>query len=127
MPKPAPKPNIYDLVLAEPVPLCMACGAALSVVRRPEQVEVYNEVLLSLGGGYGSFTDDLVSDGPRQLVICEACAMRVCRTLGWHAPIREHHTSTVCECPDRPARDEHGFPRRCDCADCVVDRAAEAG
>jgi hypothetical protein len=94
----------------------------LSVVRRPGQVEVYNEALLSIAGGYGSFTDDLVSDGPYELVICEACAMRVCRAIGWHAPIREHHTSTVCECPDRPARDERGFPLHCDCPDCVAAR-----
>jgi hypothetical protein len=110
----------YDRVMAEAVPACEACGAALELQRGWNQAEVCNESLLVLGGGYGSFTDDLVNDGGYHFVICEACSMLLCRTLGLYAPIREHHTSTICQCPDRPARDEGGFPLPCSCSDCAA-------
>jgi len=113
----------YDRVMAEPVPACEACGAALELERGWDPVELRNESLLILGGGYGSFSDDLVNDGGYHFIICEACTMLLCRTLGLHAPIREHHTSTICQCPDRPARDERGFPLPCHCSDCAAARA----
>ena len=103
----------------DPRPTCGACGNELEVEDSVNGRDLYNDAGLLLCGGYGSFTDDLV-EGPFAYIICEACAMKVCRALGLHAPIRHHHTSTVCNCPDRPARNERGFPLPCACADCLA-------
>lgn len=86
--------DAYRRVLAAPAPACDACGGALEHSRET----LYNEALLTIGGGYGSFVDDLGRGGPYAYVICEACAKRVCETLGLRDPLAEHATSTVCAC-----------------------------
>jgi len=99
---------------------CDSCGAALSIVADGGFSQIYNEAYLILEGGYGSFVDDIThpNSEPYRFVLCETCALRLCHGFRLFAPLREHHTSTVCECPDRPARDEHGFPLTCDCPVC---------
>ena len=119
--------------MVEPKRECGACGGPLQVEEHADggTIEIYNEAYLSLGGGYGSFTDDIVRHGPSgpyEFVLCEACAVKLCRALGLDEPLREHHTSTVCECPDRPDRDERGFPKPCRCEVCARrPDAPEAG
>ena len=103
--------------------LCASCGNKLQMHQYPDgEIETINEAYLTIGGGYCSFVDDITHSregDPYKFVICEACAVKLCRTLGLDAPLREHHTSTVCECPDRPARDERGFPLPCKCEVCA--------
>ena len=114
-------PPPYERVLAQTKPACDACGAALSARHHRGGWDVENEVCLTLSGGYGSFVDTAISDHNRySYLLCEACALRLCRSLGLQAPVREHHTSTVCECPDRPVRDSRGFPTPCRCAYCTT-------
>lgn len=109
----------YDRVMAQERPACDACGGPLLLHLCAGERELENELLLVLGGGYGSFVDTgLPERAHYAYVLCESCAVRLCRTFGLRAPMREHHTSTVCECPDRPERDERGFPQACGCADC---------
>ena len=107
----------YERLLAELEPRCQACGSALQIERRAGFTDCYNEALFSLSGGYGSFTDDLVQ-GPYELIICEACAMKVARVLNLDAAIRQHHTSTVCACSDAPPKKADGWPAQCLCAAC---------
>lgn len=114
-------PSAYDRVGAQNVPSCDACGAALSARRHQAEWDLENEVCLTLSGGYASFVDTAISDHNRySYLLCEACALRLCRVLGLRAALREHHTSTVCACPDRPPRDARGFPERCQCVYCAV-------
>jgi len=104
--------------------ICHACGAGLQIERKPTGCDTYNELYLTLAGGYGSFVDDITHQGglPYVFTLCEACAVRLCREFKFRAPLREHHTSTVCECPDRPQRDARGFPEPCECSICRTGR-----
>ena len=81
-----------------------------------------NEAYVTLGGGYASFVDNVHQPdwAPYQFVFCEACAVRLCREFHLDAVLREHHTSTVCLCSDRPAR---GFPLPCACAVCQAPQS----
>jgi hypothetical protein len=91
-------------------PSCGACGKPLEVAApvRPgdDMVQIYNDLHIELSGGYGSFidTDECVGGSSYEYVLCEACAMAVCRLLGLAAPVEEHRGSTVCSCPDKPKR-----------------------
>ena len=104
--------------------ICDACGAGLQIERKSWGADTYNELYLTLAGGYGSFVDDIThrGDRPYTFTLCEACAARLCREFKFWAPLREHHTSTVCECPDRPVRDARGFPLPCECPVCQAGR-----
>lgn len=111
----------YDRVLASPTPLCGACGLPLAVRLSGGERVVENEMGILLAGGYGSFIDTaLRTEGAYAYILCEACAARLCRSLGLVAPMREHHTSTICDCPDRPPRDARGFPLPCGHTNCAV-------
>lgn len=111
----------YTRVMAQAIPTCDGCHGPLEVkVYHDGERQLTNEVGLVLGGGYGSFIDSIVG-GEYGYVFCEACAARLCRTFGLSAPLREHHTSTVCGCPDRGPLDAQGFPLPCGHTDCAAD------
>lgn len=109
----------YDRVMARDVPACDACKDPLALhIWGDGKRDLENEVALVLGGGYGSFIDS-IHQKDYGFIFCEACAVRMCRMFGLSAPMHEHHTSTVCACPDRGPRDDRGFPLPCDHADCA--------
>lgn len=112
----------YERVVAQAEPVCDTCHEPLCVHLYADGArELENEVLLVLAGGYSSFVDTGLPDRAHYgYIICERCAVRLCRSFGLRAPLREHHTSTVCDCPDRPARDARGFPLPCRCPDCAT-------
>lgn len=106
--------------MAQAEPTCDSCGQGLDVQGSGKNREVNNELAIVLGGGYGSFVDTGLPDRAHYAyVLCEPCAVRLCRSFGLRAPMREHHTSSVCACPDGPGHDERGFPLPCHCADCA--------
>jgi len=68
--------------------ICHACGAGLQIERKPTGCDTYNELYLTLAGGYGSFVDDITHQGglPYVFTLCEACAVRLCREFKFRAP-----------------------------------------
>ena len=81
-----------------PIPTCTKCKKQIPL---NDHGEMDLELQVSLGGGYGSFNDNIL-DGPEELVLCHECAHALCDFLGinphdWHSHPIEYHPRLLAE------------------------------
>lgn len=90
----------YNNALRKPV--CGACGGPLKIVtygKKKGDRQLQNEAYLTIGGGYGSYVDDINHGGAYTYIICHDCAQMMAHMLNLKFVLAEHATSTVCDDP----------------------------